>query len=142
VSTFVRRRRNDNVLIGFFVIVLVAVAIRAAMSGSTIVAVVAAILVVGLVGLGVWLQRRPAREIRVSPSEIVYVANGRVTQRIGHAEAGGRVRVHKEIQRGHAWYSLVDADMTTGTSMPLDGFTLLEDGFAAACTEHGWELIS
>jgi hypothetical protein len=142
VTTFVRRRRNDNVLIGFFVVVLAAVTIRAAMSGSTVVAVIAGLLAAGLLGLGVWLWRRPPREIRVSPSEIVYVANGKVTQRIGHAEAGGRVMVHTQIQRGHAWYSLVDADMTTGTSIALDGFTLLEDGFAAACTEHGWQLVS
>jgi hypothetical protein len=142
VTIFVRRRRNDNVLIGFFVVVLLAVAVRAAMSGSTVVAVVAGLVAACLVGLGVWLQRRPPREIRVSPSEIVYVANGRVTERIGHAEAGGRVMVHTQIQRGHAWYSLVDAEMTTGTSIPLDGFQLLEDGFAAACTEHGWQLVS
>ena len=142
MTTFVRSRRNDNVLIGFFVVVLVAVAVRTAMSGSVVIAVVAALLAAGLVGLGVWLRRRPASEIRVSPNEIVYVANGRVTQRIGHAEAGGRVMVHKQIQRGHVWYSLVDADMTTGTSMPLDGFTLHEDGFAAACAEHGWQLVS
>jgi hypothetical protein len=142
VTTFVRRRRNDNVLIGFFVVVLVAVTVRAAMSASTVVAVIAALLAAGLIGLAVWLRGRPPQEIRVSPSEIVYVADGRVAARIGHAEAGGRVMVHTEIHRGHAWYSLVDADRKTGASMPLDGFNLLEDGFAAACVEHGWQLVS
>jgi hypothetical protein len=142
MTTFVRSRRNDNVLIGFFALVLAGMAVRVGVEGRLVGTVVFGLLALAMVGLGVWLNQRPSREIRISPTEIIYVVKGHVTARIGHTEAAGRVMVHTQIQRGHAWFSLVDAEMTTGTSLPLDGFRIPAGGLQAACAEHGWHLVS
>ena len=141
MTTFVRSRRNDNVLIGFFVLVLAGAVVRTATSGSTMLAVICGVLAVGLVGVGVRLASRPPSEIRVSPAEITYWSKLGSTLRIGHDEANGRVTVDKQVHRGHASFSLVDAAMATGTSIPLDGFRLPPGALATACADSGWELV-
>jgi hypothetical protein len=137
VTTFVRSRRNDLVLVGLFVVMAGAAAVRAALAGSTVAAIVAGAIALGLVGFGVWLNARRGLELQVSADEIVLVGGGRVVGRIGCSEAGGRVAVEKQIIRGHAWFSVAAA---TGDRLPLEGFRMSFDELAAACEAHGWQL--
>jgi hypothetical protein len=139
MTTFVRSYRNDNVLIGFFVLVAAAVAVRAL---DAVVSAVAAAIAVGLVVFGVWLNRRPRWELRISPDEIALVTPRGATARIGRAEADGRVAVRKRIDNGRAWFSLVAPALPDASGIPLDGFPLEPGALAAACAANGWTLAA
>lgn len=138
MTTFVRSYRDDNVLVGFFVLIAAVIAIRVQSPTGT---VVAAAVALAFVGFGVWLNRQPKRELRISPSEIVLVAKRGVVARIGHADAGGRVAVLKRIANGRAWFSLVAPSVPGSAEIPLEGFRLPNGALAAACASHGWALV-
>lgn len=138
MTTFVRSRRKDNILIGFFVMAAAAAAIRAQ---SSVISVIAAVVGLGLVGLGVWLHRRPKRELRISPEEIVLVTKHGPTVRIGHAESNGTVTVLRRIVKGQAWFSLIAPTAPDSPEIALDGFRMSHEELATACTADGWELV-
>jgi len=138
MTTFVRSSRNDNVLVGFFALVAAGVAIRVPNPVATVIAVAIAL---GFVGFGVWLNRQPRRELRISASEIVLVTKRGVTARIGRADAGGTVAVLKRIVKGQAWFSLVAPTLPEAPEIPLEGFPLPHGALAAACTANGWTLV-
>lgn len=138
MTTFVRSRRNDNVLIGFFVLVAGGIAIR---TQGSMASVIAAVIALGFVGFGVWLHRQPRRELRISTDEIVLVTKHGVTVRIGHAESSGTVAVLKRIIKGQAWFSLVAPSVPDSPEIHLDGFRMSHDELAVACTANGWDLV-
>ena len=138
MTTFVRSSSNDGVLIGFFALIAGVVAIRAT---SPVVTVISAALAIGLVGFGVWLFRRPKRELRISPTEIVLSAKSGTKARIGHVEAGGTVAVLRRNIKGQLWFSLVAPNLPESPEIPLDGFQVPHETLAATCHEHGWAFV-
>jgi hypothetical protein len=91
---------------------------------------------------GVWLNRRPRWELRISPDEIALVTPRGATARIGRAEADGRVAVRKRVDNGRAWFSLVAPALPDASGIPLDGFPLEPGALAAACAANGWTLAA
>jgi len=139
MTTFVRSTQNDQVLIGFFALVAAAVAIRAS---SPVTTAVAAAIATALVVFGLWLNRQPRWELRISPDEIALVTPRGARARIGHAEAGGTVTVRKRIDQGRAWFSLVAPAQPGAPGIPLDGFRLPAGALEAACRANGWTLVA
>ncbi len=128
--------RDLNVSLGFFVLVLIAIAMSAGLRGNTGVAVVALIMATAVLVAGFVMHRRPRPELRISPTSIELWSPGQLRQAIGREAAGGQVSIFNRIHRGRAFLT-----MSTPAGEPvvfLDGFD--RDSVHAACAQHGWSV--
>jgi hypothetical protein len=140
MTTLVRSRRNDNVLIGFFVILAVVIVVRAA--ALNVATIVAGAMAIGLTAAAVWANAQPSTELRITPTEITLVQRGEVRVRLDRAEANAKVQVRRTVHRGQASFSLVAPELPEWPGISLDGFPVGPEGVVPTCHQHGWEVVA
>lgn len=129
-------KSNLTVSLGFFVLVLGAIAASLLIRGSTGSGVVFAVLAVGLIVLTIVLHSRPATELHVTSDRIEMTRPNRVIGTLTREETGGRVDVQRRIWRGRIFWSLVPAGAEFDAGLGVDDF--VPEEIRAAVEQAGW----
>lgn len=139
MTTLLGSKKDLTVSIGFFVLVVGAIAVSMFARDKSAAGFVFAAVALGLVILAVVLRRQPANELRISDESIELVRPGRTLGRITREESNASVQVARRIYRGRTFWSLAIAGSPTDAGIQVDDFVPAE--IQTAAQQHGWHAV-
>ena len=135
-ATLIRERRRDGDVIAWLLIVAFGLAAWRGASGAPVLAVVMAVLALGVLAGWIAWRRAPASQITIAPTEVTFGRPEKVVMRIPRDAQPLKLRRYAVRQTGWWLTAREDSGAPPISLIGFDPATVRDE-----CVKAGWEFV-